>query len=101
MSGEVGPGAAAGGFGAPGRGFGPRAVQQVGGVAERGDVLAYLDRRIANAATIAANSAAGSETREIADDRRRQMEIMRAEIAQGLHEGAARIASDLANGAAR
>lgn len=58
---------------------------------ERDDVLAYIERRIGNAAKIAANNAADAETREFANDRRRQFEVLRDEIAAGMHVGTATI----------
>ena len=64
-------------------------------MAERADVLAYLDRRIANAGAVAASSAADSETREFARDRQRQMQVIRDELAQGMHAGMAQVSAEL------
>ena len=74
----------------------PPAPLAIDGAAERGDVLAYVDRRVANARSIAGNATALPDTRETAGDRRRQFEALRDELAQGLHTGAAALASDLA-----
>lgn len=74
----------------------PPAPLAVDGAAERGDVLAYVDRRVANARSIVGNAAALPDTRETAGDRRRQFEALRDELSQGLHTGAAALASDLA-----
>lgn len=74
----------------------PPAPLAIDGAAERADVLAYVDRRVANARSIAGNAAALPDTRETAGDRRRQFETLRDELAQGLHTGAAALASDLA-----
>ena len=62
---------------------------------ERKDFLAYLDRRIANAAAVERSTAPDAETREIAGDRRRQMEVIRDEIAQGMHVGQAALLAQL------
>ena len=51
------------------------------------DFLAYLDRRIGNAAAVEASTAPDAETRELAGDRRRQMEVIRKEIGMGRHVG--------------
>lgn len=60
---------------------------------ERYDVLALLERRIANAAAVAR----GFPEREmLAEDRRRQFEVLRDEIKAGMHIGAASIALELA-----
>ena len=69
--------------------------------AERADVLAYLERRIANAGAVAASSAADAETREFARDRQRQMQVIRDELAQGMHAGLAAVAAKLGEGAVR
>ena len=72
----------------------PRAVGRSGDE-EHADVLAYLDRRIANAAAVEASTAPDAETRELAGDRRRQMEVIRDEIAQGQHVGLAQLLASL------
>ena len=66
---------------------------------ERLDVLAYLERRIGNAAAVEASTAPDAETRELAGDRRRQMEVIRDEIAQGQHVGLAAALADLGSAA--
>lgn len=63
-----------------------------GMLAERQDVLAYLERRQSNAETIAANKAADPETREYAQDRARQLAVVIHEIRTGLHDGEAETA---------
>jgi len=62
---------------------------------EREDVLAWLDQRIANCATMAAK---WPEQAELARDRQRQLEVIRHDIAAGLHERAALVAAELAKG---
>lgn len=62
---------------------------------ERADVLAWLEQRRDNAAAIAANSAAGPEMQELANDRRRQLEVVIDELRQGHHEGHAQVRADL------
>ena len=57
--------------------------------AERADVLAYLDARVAAAETMAARSA---EFTGVARERRRQLLVIRDEVAAGFHAGAARVA---------
>jgi hypothetical protein len=57
--------------------------------AERGDVIAYLDRRIGNHAKVASTET-GSEER--AAWLRRELEIVRDHLAAGLHEHEAEIA---------
>lgn len=63
-------------------GEGPRA----GRLAERGDVLAWLRQRAANAALIAARYA---DSEPFAADRRRQIAVMIEEIEAEMHCGAA------------
>lgn len=72
----------------------PRAVGR-SGHEERADFLAYLDRRIGNAAAVERSTAPDAETRELAGDRRRQLEVIRDEIAQGMHQGEAAVAAKL------
>ena len=70
----------------------PPAALAIDGAAERRDVLAYLDRRRANAATIAST---GFGDDSFARDRARQIEVQISDIAQGVHEGAAAVAAAL------
>lgn len=56
---------------------------------ERRDVLAYLERKIGNADTMARRSA---EFGEHASACRRQLEIVRDEIAAGMHLGEVEVA---------
>ena len=71
----------------------PPAALAIDGAAERRDVLAYLDRRRANAATIAST---GFGDDSFARDRARQIAVEISDISQGLHEGAAVVAAALA-----
>lgn len=61
--------------------------------AERADVLAYLGRRAANAATI---EAAKDDMDEFASDRRRQLEVIIGDISAGLHDGSAEVERSIA-----
>lgn len=61
---------------------------------ERADVLAYLLRRAGNAATLAGNNAAAPEDRMMANDRRRQLEVIADEIRAGMHEGLAGVMAE-------
>lgn len=70
-------------------------LQQAGGTIERADVLAYLDRRIANHGKVAAN---GTGSEERAAWLRRECEILRDHIAAGLHEGEVGVAQVLGQG---
>jgi hypothetical protein len=58
------------------------------------DVLAYLQRRHANAATIVSRS---PEFAEQARDRQRQLEVMIDELRAGLHHGCAEVTAALSN----
>lgn len=60
-----------------------------------GDVIAYLERRRANAATIAEKA---PEFEPLAADRRRQLEVVIDELKAGLHHGCAGVAGMLDNG---
>lgn len=73
-----------------------RAERSVGD--ELHDVLAYFERRIGNAAAVEKSTAPDSDTRELAGDRRRQMEVIRDEIAQGMHVGMAQLLATLGEG---
>ena len=64
----------------------------LGMAAERADVLAYLVRRRDNAAAIAASGAADGETRALAQDRRRQLDVLIDELTAGMHVWAAEMA---------
>jgi hypothetical protein len=66
-----------------------------GRAAERADVLAALTRRAVNAARVAKHSPSGSDSRQLAEDRRRQLEVVIDELCAGLHEGEALVACDL------
>ena len=61
----------------------------VGMAVERADVLAYLVQRRDNAAAIAASGAADGETRALAQDRRRQLDVLIDELTAGMHVWAA------------
>lgn len=62
---------------------------------ELADVLAYLERRRANAAAVAARDPAFDAW---AEDRRRQLEVVIDELRAGLHLGCAGVAAALADG---
>ena len=66
-----------------------------GRMAERADLLAYLQRRMANAALVAQRSA---EVSEWAADRQRQLAVIMDEICHELHLGAAGVEAQLAQG---
>lgn len=62
-------------------------------LAERADVLAYIERRRRAAKTMRANSV------EFADEARvaiRQLDVMLQDISHGLHEGEAQVAAAIA-----
>ena len=61
---------------------------------ERADVLAMLDRRIGNHARV--ETTAGSGSQERAGWLRRELQVVRGEIANGLHVGEAQIAAERA-----
>jgi hypothetical protein len=63
------------------------------------DILAYLRRRRANAATVAEAMRGrdyGGALDGMIEDRRRQLEVIIAEIEAGFHHGEAQVAADLA-----
>jgi hypothetical protein len=64
--------------------------------AELGDVIAYLERRRANAATIAKRA---PDLEPWAVDRRQQLEVVIDELRAGLHHGCAEVAGALNEGA--
>lgn len=66
---------------------------------ERADVLAYLARRAANARTVADWARRGGGHDELAEDRRRQLEVIHDELMHRLHEGEAEKALDFPRGA--
>ena len=76
----------------------PDWAERLGGPAAEmlGDVLAYLERRRANAATIASKHPGHDEIGDLARDRRRQLDIQIDELRAGLHLGAAALRDDLA-----
>lgn len=67
-------------------------IAVLGREAERADVLAYLARRRANAATMAENS---PEFAEDARARIRELDLIEGDVRAGLHEGAAAVADAL------
>lgn len=64
-------------------------------MAERADVLAHVARKAVNAGKLAANNAVSAESRELANDRRRQAEVLGDELIAGMHEGLAGVAADV------
>jgi hypothetical protein len=62
---------------------------------ELADVLAYLEKRRANAAVVAKRQ---PELEPWAEDRRRQLEVVIDELKAGLHVGSADVAAMLADG---
>lgn len=65
-----------------------RRVVLVDATTERADVLAYLQRRIANCATMAAKS---PEFAADARERQRQLQVLFDDLHAGLHEGSAAV----------
>ena len=63
-------------------------------LAERADVLAILDRRIGNHSKVETNAGSGSQER--AGWLRRELQVVRGEIANGLHVGEAQMAAERA-----
>lgn len=64
-----------------------------GRMAERADVLAYLKRRRANAEVIARRY---PDSEPFAEDRRRQLDVIIADIEAEMHLGAAQVEADRA-----
>lgn len=66
-----------------------------GRAAERADLIAYLERRLAAAAGLAARDPAFADW---AEDRRRQIEVIKDEITHELHLGCADVAARTGKG---
>lgn len=58
---------------------------------ELADVMAYMEQRRDNAATIAANTPAHDELAQLAADRRRQLDVQLDDLRAGLHVGSAAV----------
>lgn len=67
---------------------------------ELGDVIAHLEQRRDNAATIASRMAPHEEMAMLATDRRQQTEVIIDDLKAGMHVGAAQVRADLAAKAA-
>ena len=74
------------------------AAEQVGRIAERMDVLAFLSRKRRNAELIAAATAESDENYTLAKDRARLLSVTIEHIQAGLHEGQAEIERRLNEG---
>ena len=62
---------------------------------ELADVIAFLERRCANAATMEKRA---GEIEPLAADRRRQLQVVIDELRAGMHHGCAAMAAALAEG---
>lgn len=72
-----------------------RAGPALSALDERADLIAWLDQRIDNCRVMERRIPAFAPE---AADRRRQLEVMRCEIAAGMHEGAAAMRAALKQG---
>lgn len=69
-----------------------------GRIDERDDLVAYLTRRLTNAATMAGRVADSDPDFALYRDRQRQLQVMIDEISHGLHVGEVAVAARLALG---